>query len=158
MYIYPPLFSHSDHHSALSRAPCAIQYVLIVVVQSLSHIWLWPHGLQYASLWLCGSPQTMENSSRDGNIRRLYLPPEKSVCSQEATVRTRHGANDWFQIRKGVCQGCILSPCLFNFYAEYIRRNARLDETQAEIKIAREISIISDMQMTTSLWQKTKKN
>ena len=59
-----------------------------------------------------------------------------------------------FQIRKGVRQGCILSPCLFNFYAEYIRRNARLDETQAEIKIAREISIISDMHMTPHLRQK----
>ena len=63
---------------------------------------------------------TVKNSSRDGNTRTPFLHPEKSVCSLEATVRTRHGANDWFQIRKGVCQGCILSPCLFNFYAEYI--------------------------------------
>ena len=55
---------------------------------------------------------------------------------QEATVRTGHGTVDWFQIGKGVCQGCILSPCLFNFYAEYIMRNARLDEAQAGIKIA----------------------
>ena len=52
-------------------------------------------------------------------------------------VRTRHGTMDWFQIRKGVCQGCILSPCLFNFYAEYIMRNAELEEAQAGIKIAR---------------------
>ena len=51
-------------------------------------------------------------------------------------ARTRHGTTDWFQIGKGVCQGCILSPCLFNLYAEYIMRNARLDEAQAEIKIA----------------------
>ena len=56
---------------------------------------------------------------------------------QEATVRTGHGTTDWFQIGKGVRQGCILSPCLFNFYAEYIMRNAGLDETQAGIKIAR---------------------
>ena len=63
---------------------------------------------------------TMENSSRDGNIRRPYLPPEKSVCSQEATARTRHGTTDWSQIGKGVRQDCILSPCLFNLYAEYI--------------------------------------
>ena len=56
---------------------------------------------------------------------------------QEATVRTGHGTTDWFQIGKGVYQGCILSPCLFNFYAEYIRRNAGLEETQAGIKIAR---------------------
>ena len=57
-------------------------------------------------------------------------------ASQEATVRTGHGTTDWFQIRKGVCQGCILSPCLFTFYAEYIIRNAGLDEAQAGIKIA----------------------
>ena len=57
--------------------------------------------------------------------------------AQEATVRTGHGTTDWFQIRKGVRQGCILSPCLFNFYAEYIMRNAGLDEAQAGIKIAR---------------------
>ena len=57
-------------------------------------------------------------------------------AGQEATVRNRHGATDWFQIGKGVHQGCILSPCLFNFYAEYIMRNAGLEEAQAEIKIA----------------------
>ena len=56
---------------------------------------------------------------------------------QEATVRTGHGTVDWFQIGKGVCQGCILSPCLFNFYAEYIIRNPGLDEAQAGIKAAR---------------------
>ena len=57
-------------------------------------------------------------------------------AGQEATVRTWHGTTDWFQIGKGVCQGCILSPCLFNFYAEYIMRNAGLEEAQAGIKIA----------------------
>ena len=57
-------------------------------------------------------------------------------ASQEATVRTRHVTTDWFQIRKGVCQGCILSPCLFNLYAEYIMRTTGLDEAQAGIKIA----------------------
>ena len=57
--------------------------------------------------------------------------------NKEATVRTGHGTTDWFQIGKGVCQGCILSPCLFHFYAEYIMRNAGLEETQAGIKIAR---------------------
>ena len=55
---------------------------------------------------------------------------------QEAAVKTRHGTMDWFQIEKGVCQGCILSPCLFNFYAEYIMRNAGLEEVQAGIKTA----------------------
>ena len=61
----------------------------------------------------------------------------KPVAGQEATVRTGHVTMDWFQIGKGVHQGYILSPCLFNFYAEYIMRNAGLEETQAEIKIAR---------------------
>ena len=63
-------------------------------------------------------------------LRNLY-------AGQEATVRTGYGTTDWFQIGKGVCQGCILSPCLFNLYAEYIMRNAELEETQAGIKIAR---------------------
>ena len=62
-------------------------------------------------------------------LRNLY-------AGQEATVRTGHGTTDWFQIGKGVCQGCILSPCLFNWYAEYIMRNAGLDEAQTGIKIA----------------------
>ena len=86
---------------------------------------------------LCGSQQTVENSQRDGNTRPPYLSPEKLYASQEATVRTGHGTTDWFQIGKRVHQGCILSPCLFNFYAEYIMRNARLGEAQAGIKIAR---------------------
>jgi len=77
---------------------------------------------------------------------------------QEATVRTGHGTTDWFQIGKGVHQGCILSPCLFNFYAEYIMRNAGLEEAQAGIKIAgRNINTL-DMHMTPPLWQKMKKN
>ena len=76
---------------------------------------------------------------------------------QEATVRTGHGTTDWFQIGKGVCQGCILSPCLFNLKAEYIKRNAGLEEAQAGIKIARRNINNSDMQMTPPLWQKVKK-
>ena len=68
-------------------------------------------------------------------------------AGQEATVRTGHGTTDWFQIGEGEHQGCILSPCLFNFYAEYIMQNARLDESRAGIKIARKISTISDMWM-----------
>ena len=79
----------------------------------------------------------MENSETDGNTRAPDLPLEKFVCTQEATVRIGHGTTDWFQIGKGVRQGCILSPCLFNFYAEYIMRNTGLEETQAGIKIAR---------------------
>ena len=77
---------------------------------------------------------------------------------QEAIVRTGHGTTDWFQIGKGVHQGCILSPCLFNLYAEYIMRNAGLEEAQVESRLLGEISITSDMQMTPPLWQKVKKN
>ena len=66
-------------------------------------------------------------------------------------VRKQQLELDWFQIGKGVCQGCILSPCLFNLYAEYITQNSGLDETQAKIMIAGEISIASDMQMTPPL-------
>ena len=82
-------------------------------------------------------------------LRNLY-------AGQEATVRTRHGKTDWFQIGKGVCPGCILSPCLFNLYAEYIMWNARMDKAKAGIKIV--ISITSDVQMTPPLWQKMKRN
>ena len=84
-------------------------------------------------------------------LRNLY-------AGQEATVRTEHGTTDWFQIGKGVHQGCILSPYLFNIYAEYIMRNAGLKEAQSGIKIVGEILITSDMLMTPPLWQKMKKN
>ena len=77
----------------------------------------------------------MDNSGRDGNTRPPDLPLEKCVCRLGAAVRTGHGTTDWFQIGKGVCQGCILSPCLFNLYAEYIMRNAGLEEAQAGVKI-----------------------
>ena len=83
-------------------------------------------------------------------LRNLY-------ADQEATVRTGHGTTDWFQIRKGVHGGCILSPCLFNLCAEYIMRNAGLDEAQLESRLPGEI-LTSDMQMTPPLWPKVKKN
>ena len=84
-------------------------------------------------------------------LRNLY-------AGQEATVRTGQGTTDWFQIGKGVCQGCILSPCLFNLYRDYIMRNAGLEEAQPESRLLGEISIISGMQMTPPLWQKVKSN
>ena len=83
-------------------------------------------------------------------LRNLY-------AGQETTVRTGHGTTDWFQIGKGACQGCILSPCLFNLYAEYIMRNTGLDEAQAEIKIARRN--VNNLRYTDdTLWQKVKRN
>ena len=87
-------------------------------------------------------------------LRNLY-------AGEEATVRTGHGTTDWFQIGKGVLQGCILSPCLFNLYAEYIMP---LDEMpgwmkgKLELRLPGEIPITSDTQMTTPLWQKMEKN
>ena len=78
----------------------------------------------------------MENCERDGDTRPPDLPAEKMYAGQEAKVRTIYGTTDWFQTGKGVRQGCILSPCLFNFYAEYIMRNSGLEETQAGIQIA----------------------
>ena len=79
----------------------------------------------------------MENSETDGNARPPNLPLEKPVCrSGSNSFRTGHGTTDWFQIGKVVCQGCMLSPCLFNLYAEYIMRNAELGEVQDGIKIA----------------------
>ena len=89
-------------------------------------------------------------------LRNLY-------AGQEATVRTGLGTTNWFHIGKGVCQGCILSPCLFNLFAEYIMQNAGLDEAQSRIKIAMKNikllgKITSDMQMTSPLWEKAKRN
>ena len=84
-------------------------------------------------------------------LRNLY-------AVQEATVRTGHGTTDWFPIGKGVCQGCILSPCLFNLHAEYSIRNAGWKKHKLDSRLLGEISITSDMQMTPPLWQKLKKN
>ena len=93
--------------------------------------------LYYAKAFDCVGHNKLENSERDGNTRPPDLPLTNLYAGQEATVRTGHGTTDWFQIGKGVRQGCILSSCLFNLYAEYIMLNARLDEAQAGIKIAR---------------------
>ena len=79
----------------------------------------------------------MENSERDGNTRPPDLALRNLYAGQEATVRTGHGTTDWFQLGKGVHQGCIFSLCLFSLYAEYIMRNAGLDEAHTGIKIAR---------------------
>ena len=98
----------------------------------------------------------MENAERDGNTNHLTCLLRNLYAGLEATVKTRHGTTDWFQIGKGVRQGCTLSPCLFNFYAENIMRNVRLEEAQAGIKIAgRNINNLRYADDTT-LWQKVK--
>ena len=84
-------------------------------------------------------------------LRNLY-------AGEEAEVSSEHGTTDWFHFWKGVLQSCILSLCLFNLYTEYLMRNARLNEHKLESRLPREISIISDVQMTPPLWQKVKKN
>ena len=103
--------------------------------------------------------------TRNWKILKEMGIPDHLICllrnlyaGQEATVRTGHGTTDWFQIGKGVRQGCILSPCLFNFYAEYIMRNAGLEETQAGIKIARRN--INNLRYAddTTPWQKVKRD
>ena len=95
------------------------------------------------------------NSERDGNSRPLTSLLRNLYAGQEATVRTGHGTTDWFQIGKGVCQGCIWSPCLFNLYAEYIMRNTGLEEAQAGIKIAsRNISNVRYADDTTLIAEK----
>ena len=118
----------------------------------------------YLLYWLCQRPC---GSQKPWKILQELGIPDHLTCllrnlyaGQEATIWTGHGTTDWFQIGKGVRQGCILSPCLFNLYAEYIMRNAGLEEAQAGFNIAErnDISITSDMQMTPPLWQKLKKN
>ena len=103
--------------------------------------------------------------TRNWKILKEMGIPDHLTCllknlyaGQEATVRTGYGTTDWFQIGKRVRQGCILSPCLFNLYAEYIMRNAGLEEAQLESRLLGEVSRTSDMQMTAPLWQKVKRN
>ena len=100
----------------------------------------------------------MENSEEMGIPDQLTCLLRNLYAGQEATVRTGHGTADWFQIGKGVRQGCILSPSLFNFYAEYIMRNAGLEEAQAGIKIAGRNTNNLRYADDSTLWQKAKKN
>ena len=110
----------------------------------------------HQSLWLCVSQQTVENFEEMGILDHLTCHLRNLYAGQETTVRTGRRTTDWLQIRKGVNQGCILSSCLFNLYAEYIMWNDGLDEAQLESRFLGEISITSDMQMTPLLCQKAK--
>ena len=113
--------------------------------------------------WLCQSLCVDQNKlwkilKEMGIPDQLTCLPWNLSAGQKATVRTRHGTTDWFKIGKGVRQGCILSSCLLNLYAEYIMRYAGLNETQLESRLPREISITSDMQMISPSWEKAKRN
>ena len=88
---------------------------------------------------------------------KIYIQVKKQQL-EHGTVPVRYGTTDWFQTGKGVLQGCILSPCLFNLHVEYIMRTAKLDEAQEESRLLGKISITSVMQTTPPLWQKVKKN
>ena len=109
-------------------------------------------------------PLTVDHSRRWKILKEMGIPNHLTCLlrnlytGQEATVRTGHGTTDWFQIGKGMHQGCIISLCLFSLYAEYIMRNASLDEAQAVIRIARRN--INNLRFAddTTLWQKVKRN
>ena len=130
-----------------------------------SHYWCWasfPISVVLSCIWnvfsgLVRSPHQMYGLQIFFPFCRFSLHFVDDVLGQEATVRTGHGTTDWFQIGK-ICQGCILSPCLFNLYADYIMRNFGLDEAQAGIKIAgRNINHFRYADEIT-LWQKVKNN
>ena len=109
-------------------------------------------------------PLTVWTTTNCGKFLKMGIPDHLTClwrnlyAGQEATVRTGHGTTDWFQRGKGVRQGCILSLCLFNLYAEYIMRNPDWMKHKLASRLLGEISLISDMQMTPPLWQKAKRN
>ena len=114
--------------------------------------------------WPCKAFDCVDHNKLWEILKEMGIPDHLSCllqnlyAGQEATVRTGHGTIDCFQIEKGVHQGCILSPCLFKFYAEYIMRKLGWKKHKLESRLPGEISITSDMQMTLPLWQKAKRN
>ena len=112
-------------------------------LRALSHVVSWASNLDFPGFKHQEFPQIQHCLFTEHILKEMGIPNHLTCflrnlyVGQEAMFRTGHGATDWFQIGKGVCQGCILSLCLFNLYAEYIMRNAGLEETQARIKIAR---------------------
>ena len=115
--------------------------------------------IDYAKAFDCVDHHKLQKILKEMGIPDHLTCFLRNVYSgQEVTVKTGHGTTDWFQIGKGVCQRCILSPCLFNLYAEYIMRNAGLVKHKLESRLLGEISVTSDMQMTPPLWQRVKRN
>ena len=114
--------------------------------------------MDYAKAFDCVDHKKLWKILKEMEIPEHLTCLLRNLYGQEARVRTGHGTTDWLQIGKGVHQGCILSPCLFNFYAEYIMRNAGMKKHKLESRLLGEISITSDMRMTRSLWQKVKRN
>ena len=114
--------------------------------------------IDYAKAFDCVDHKKLENLNEMGISDHLTCLLSNLYAGQEATVRTGHRTTDWFQKGKGVCQGCILSPCLFNLYAEYIMRNAGMKEAQTGIKIAgRNLNNLRYAD-DTPLWQKVKRS
>ena len=136
-------YQHLLHHRKSKRSQKKISFCFTDYAKAFDYV---DHNKLWKILKDVGIPDHLTCL-----LQNLY-------AGQEAEVRTRHGIMDSFQIGKGVCQGYILSPCSFILYAEYIMWNTGLDESQAGIRIAGEISITSDMQMTSLLWQNTKRN
>ena len=141
----PVKAEHSPQHTALNKCWLRVQKNIYFCF------------IDYAKAFDCVDHNKLwKNLQEMGIPDHLTCPLINLYAGQEATVRTGHDTTDWFQIGKGVCQGCILSPCLLNLYAEYIMRNAGLDEAQAGISLPGEISIPSDTQMIPLFWQKVK--
>ena len=113
----------------------------------------------YAEAFDCVDNNKLWNILKEMGVSdHLTCPLLNLYGGQEATIRTQHGTTDWFKIGKGVCQGCILSPCLFNLYAEYIMQMPGWMKYKLESQLQGEISVNSDMQISPFLWQKAKRN
>ena len=134
---------HLLYHRKSKRVPEKISFCFIDYAKTFNCV---DHNKLWKILKEMGIPDHLTCL-----LRNLY-------AGQEATVRTGHGTTDWFQIGKGVRQGCMLSPCLFNLYAEHIMRMLGWKKHKLESRLPGEISITSDMQMTPPLWQKVNTN
>ena len=114
--------------------------------------------IDYAKAFTVWIPQTVENSERDVNTRPPDLPLEKPSCRSGSNIRTEHGTTDWFQRGKGVCHGCILSPCYLTYRQTSLWEMLDWMKHKLESRLPGKISVTSDLQMTPHLRQKVKKN